>query len=214
MIRPAKRTALMLTIHSGLLFGACHNEHRPELLRVPLVVDAFSDEDLRLAGVAISIDGKPFGTTDEHGRLLGELTGSQDDERLVSAECPSGFRAQGDAAPTRVRLRDLAATQCSGANLEVRCTRVTRLAALLVMAPGMSGLPILVDGTEVARTDTHGTAHLTLSGTPESSLRVVLDTRERPRLTPASPHQDVVLSARDEIVMFAPRLAELPLRKR
>jgi len=49
-----------------------------------------------------------------------------------------------------------------------------------------------------------------LEGDPATPLRVVLDTTSRPRVLPVSPHKDIQLASRDEIVVFAPELNELP----
>jgi len=90
-------------------------------------------------------------------------------------------------------------------------------AAAIVSAPGFANLPVLVHDREVARTDATGTAHAILEGSPSTPMRVVLDTSSMPRVIPPSPHQDVQIGRRDDIVVFAPELTDVkppPAKKR
>jgi hypothetical protein len=197
--RALSATALLVSA-----FSACDTGAVSRADTYPVVVRSATEDGEPLAKVEVLTRGKRMGFTDEKGELRGTLKGREGEERTFDIKCPDGFRAP-EERPT-LQLRTLQNVEAS--ELSVQCVPDKRMAALLVSAPGFGGLPILLHGREVGRTDTSGIAHLALRGEPRTPMRVVLDTSARPRITPPSPHKDVRIGARDEIVVFAPELTE------
>ena len=208
-MRPArmKRIPVAASIVLGLGLAACKSDARRELQEYPVTFVALTEEGDAIPGVAIGSAGAALGSTDTHGRLQAQLQGVEGQAKHFTVACPAGFRSMGDQRPT-LRLRSHTGGASAATEMTVRCQSNERLAAVLVNAPGFVGLPVLLHGREVARTDAHGTAHIALRGEPRTPMRVTIDTSSRPRVIPASPHKDVRLGARDEVVLFAPELSE------
>jgi hypothetical protein len=194
---------LCAALLAGLAFGGCKGGAR-KLHEYSVTFRSVSDDGEVLAKVGILDNGQALGITDPQGVLHAKLQGRDGEERLFTVKCPDGYR--GGEERVALQLRTLGE---NGSELEVRCYPDRRMAALLVNAPGFAGLPVLVHGHEVGRTDAQGIAHLALRGEPRTPMRVVLDTSSRPRVTPPSPHKDVRIGDRDEIVVFSPGLTEV-----
>jgi len=187
----------------SLVWVACE-EPGPVVASYPVLIRAASEDGEPLVGIPIVSRSTVIGRSDETGALLVQMQGQEGLDVSFTAQCPAGSKPIG--VPPTLRLRTLG----GGARpeVEVSCGRDKRTAALLVSAPGFAGLPVLVHDREVGRTDATGTAHLLLQGDPSTPLRVVLDTRSLPNVVPPSPHRDLQIGSRDDIVVFAPELAE------
>jgi hypothetical protein len=185
-------------------------EPPPSSSSYPVLIRALSEEGDAMADVPVASNATVLGKTDADGVLLVAVQGQEGADVSFTPRCPPGSKALG--APPELKLRTLA----GGARpeVEVTCGRDKRTAALLVSAPGYAGLPILLHDREIGRTDASGTAHLVLTGDPSTPMRVVLDTRGLPSVTPASPHRDLQIGSRDDIVVFAPELAEVKKPKK
>ena len=86
----------------------------------------------------------------------------------------------------------------------LRCGKVPVALILLLMVPSLlsAGVPILLDGEPVARTNGSGVAHFSIRGAPGTEYIVELETRERPRLRPRSPTHLFTLPDADEIFVI------------
>jgi hypothetical protein len=188
---------------AGLALGACKGGAR-KVREYSVTFHSVSDDGEALGKVEVHDNSRVLGTTDPQGVLHARLQGRDGEERVFTVKCPDGYRSGEERVALQLRTLGEA-----GSELEVRCHPERRLAALLVNAPGFAGLPVLVHGREVGRTDAGGIAHLALRGEPRTPMRVVLDTSSRPRVTPPSPHKDVRIGDRDEIVVFSPGLTEV-----
>lgn len=173
-------------------------------------VRAVSDDGDALSAIEVLASGAPVGRTGPDGALLVRLRGREGGVLLFEPRCPEGYHPRGE--PSSLRLRTLAGGRPP--EVEVTCGRDKRMAALVVSVPGFPDLPVLVHDREVARTDASGTAHALLEGNPATPMRVVLDTSALPRVVPPSPHHDVRIGQRDDIVVFAPELTEKALPKK
>jgi len=188
-----------------LALGAC--ETPPPAPRLyPVLIRAASEDGDALAKIEIVSRDKVIGKTDSEGVLFTKLQGEEGMDFTFTPRCPQGAKPMG-AAPA-IRLRTLGAQ--ARPEVEVTCGRDQRIAALLVSTPGFEGLPVLVHDRQVGRTDATGTAHVLLQGDPSTPLRVVLDTSSVPDVQPASPHRDLQIGTRDEIIVFAPALTRPP----
>jgi hypothetical protein len=168
-------------------------------------VRALNQDDEPLANLDIVANGQPVGRSDAHGAALIQLTSREGASFLFEPRCPEGMASSGE--PATLRLRTLG--NGPPPEVEVRCARLKRMAALIVSAPGYGDLPVMVHNREMARTDVTGTAHLLLEGDPSTPIRVVLNTASRPKVVPPSPHKDLQIGSRDDIVVFAPELSEI-----
>jgi hypothetical protein len=164
------------------------------------------DEDGEvLANVELLVSGTSVGHSDANGVLVVRTKGREGSQVTFEPRCPLGSKAQGQ--PASLRLRTLG--DGPPPEVELTCERVKRMAALIVSAPGFGGLPVMVHNRELGRTDYSGTAHVLLEGDPGAPLRVVLNTESRPKVVPPSPHKDLQIGSRDDIVVFAPELSEI-----
>jgi hypothetical protein len=77
---------------------------------------------------------------------------------------------------------------------------------LVVRASGdgpREGIPVLVDGLEVARTDRSGVAHVALERPPNTTVNVTLATGTvLPDLLPRDPVMPITFADRDDIFYF------------
>lgn len=211
MKRPSIPCAPSVALGLFLCLGATGCKPAPERVvrQYPVTFNATTEDGELLAGVTISTGHANLGVTDSKGKLRALLRGFEGQELRFEVACPTGFSANEADSPA-IQLRSHTGGSSAASELMVRCHAEQRLAAVLVSTPGFEGLPVLVHGREVARTDAYGTAHVALTGLPQTPMRVLVDTSSRPRITPASPHKDVRLTNRDEIVVFAPELVEVP----
>jgi len=198
-----QRTSFATGLLAFALIAGCEDP-APVVSTFPVLVRAASEDGDPLVDVPIVSRSTVIGRTDTAGTLLAQMQGQEGLDVSFAAQCPAGSKPIG--TPPSLRLRTLG----GGARpeVEVTCGRDKRTAALLVSAPGFGGLPVLVHDREVGRTDVTGTAHLLLQGDPSTPLRVVLDTHSLPDVVPPSPHRDLQIGSRDDIVVFAPELAQ------
>lgn len=200
----------------GLLFGAsCAAAGEPEsTYAVAFMVIA--DEGVPVAGAEIVAGALRLGTTDARGTLTVELRGREGTTLPIVVGCPDGHRPP--EGPNAVRLRSFSALSDrvdARLSVTVRCPPAQRLAALIVRAENAPpGLPVVVEGREVARTDAFGTAHVFLHVAPGERVTAVLDTSDAPDLRPVSPRSVFTMPDTDEIVPFAAAFAPNPARRR
>jgi hypothetical protein len=188
------------------LLVACDTPQAEQASVYPVLFRSVSEEGEPLPGVQVLSGGEALGITGPEASLSLQLQGREGSEVSFEPRCPQGTKPLGE--PAALRLRTLG--NGPAPEVELGCGRDKRMAALIVSAPGFADLPVLVHEREVTRTDESGTAHLLLEGEQNTPLRVVLDTGARPRIVPPSPHKDVHIGTRDEIVVFTPGLVEPP----
>lgn len=161
-----------------------------------------SDPGVWLGKAKVFIDGKSIGVSDSQGRLRATVYGQAHEQVRVEHECPVGHKAPSE--PKVLKLRQLEDTDASGSlSLEItlRCRPEQRLAVFVVRAKNGSGLPVLLDGENVAHTNGSGVAHLSTWGAPGTEYVIELDTTERPRLLPQFPTHLFALPDAGEIFM-------------
>lgn len=175
--------------------------------RFPVTFEAVSDPGSPLAGVAITANGTPVGSTGPDGSLRVELTGPEGSPVRIGATCPSGYRSPANL-PT-IALRPVVgldpATVHRGLLVSIACPPTHRHGVVVVRAAGdqpQPNLPVLVDGREVARTDSSGVAHVALYMQPGTSFQVLLDTAAMPMLRPQNPRMSFAFPDSDEIFIF------------
>jgi hypothetical protein len=205
--------ASWLLASSVTLLAAC--EEPPPPAQYPITFNAESDPGTPLGGVTISVAGQPQGQTGADGSLRIELSGEEGTAVPVSATCPAGYR---DAAPlSPIILRTTVAVggaASAGFRVSVSCLPTIRHGVVVVRAAGdgtapRAGLPVMIEGREVARTDTSGVAHVALDMAPGQSFQVLLQTATvSPTLMPQDPVMTFVFPDNDEIFAFDENFSE------
>ncbi len=158
-----------------------------------------SDPGIPVQGATVVVNGDQVGATDERGALSVEVAAKPGGPLRIGHRCPRGYR---DAdAPKVLRSREFKGIAARVLPIEVtlRCRHESRLAVFVVRAEGLAGLPVLLDGREVARTNDAGVAHFSVRGAPGTDFVLKLDTNAHPRLTPQFPSHQRRLADADQI---------------
>ena len=173
---------------------------------------AHADPGEPLAGVAIStmFNGRPqpLGTTDASGVWVQRLRAPYGTTIPVSATCPTGHRQAEMVQSIRfdpIRSLD-PAVAARGIEHTIQCLPSERDAVVIVRTSGtghVAGIPVLVDGREVARVDEGGVAHVPLRYAPNTSFRIELAASTiSPYLQPAQPAHDFTIPDEDVFLSF------------
>ena len=184
-----------------LALVACHEPPAPDAFRVTVSVRTAGGDPV--PGAEISQDRAVVGATGAGGQLVLDVTASEGDELRLAARCPGTYLSP--ERPTTLLLRRVVALDdASPSPLEVSfaCRPRSRVAAVVIRASGQADLPVRLHGTELARTDQHGVAHLVVSAAPHSTLALALDTTGRPLLRPQNPALTVRLEDADELFVL------------
>ena len=180
----------------------------------PFELRALTPAGDALPGLRGWLDGVPLGETQSDGLLRGTLRGRVHQRVVLSWACPAAHEPSSEQRELTIDPQ-AASLHAGGAKpgaavlkLEARCAPLDIEAALVVRASGAppEGLPIVVRDEVVARTDAEGLAHVVLRARRGSSLAVSLDTREHPRLVPASPIETFQLGSDDTILLLDRKL--------
>ncbi len=217
MRQPLSRVSLGLVL-VGLLVGSagCEEEPAPPP-RHPFTFTVNADGE-PLEGVQITVNDGPVGVTDAEGVLRVDLTGPSGATVRVAATCPEGHRQPDAQTYSLRRVQSLdPATAARGIEVSFTCPPERRNAVVVVRTHEQGGVPVMLDGREVARTDPSGAAHLHVAMPPGTTFLVQLDTRHNDRLRPNSPSQSFTVPDRDEVFVLDQRFAEEqppPVRRR
>lgn len=192
----------VVLVLGAALLASC--ERAPEASRAFNVMFAIeSDPGLPLGQVRVFVDGESVGETDSNGLLRTTVYGRAGEQLRIEHDCP-----QGHATPSEtklLRLRSFASINepgPRGLEITLRCRPLQRRAAFIVRVKNGAGLPVLLDGKVVARTNASGVAHFSTFGAPGTEYIVELDTQERPRLRPQQPTHLRTLPDADEIFLL------------
>lgn len=199
--------ARLLSIALSLVLGASLGcgEEGPSA-PYPVVFEAVSDPGAPLGGVALTAGAAPLGSTNGDGRLAVELAGLEGAMVPIAASCPENHRAPLPIAPLVLRrTMDLATGAPAVLRVSVTCPPAVRDGVVVVRAGGSNrgGIPVMVDGVEMGRTDRSGTAHIALSRPPGTTVSVMLATSALlPDVTPHDPTMPFTFRDSDEIFLF------------
>lgn len=197
----------------GLGAAACEEPAPPPAF--PVTFRAESDPGVALAGVTISVAGAPPAVTGADGTVRLELSGQEGTAVPVSATCPDGYREAPSLSPIVLRTTvGVGGAPAPGLRVGVQCLPAIRHGVVVVRAGGegtatRAGLPVMIEGREVARTDASGVAHVSLEMAPGQSFQVLLATATAsPMLRPQDPQLTFVFPDADEIFAFDERFDE------
>jgi len=194
------------SITVGLL--GCGEEEQPPP-RYPFTFTATSD-GAPLGEVTVAVNEMVIGATDADGTLRSDLTGPEGQPVLINAHCPEGYRSP--AQPQQVTLRQVVsldrAVQGRGIEVSFQCPPEFRDAVVVIRTHDQADLPVFVDGTEVARTDGSGVAHVHRRMTPRAQFTVLLATAANPRLRPQNPSLSFTIPDQDAVFVFDRQFTE------
>ncbi len=208
----------MKSTHSSLcLFGvalvACAAPTK-EPARYSLSISAVDDRGSALRDIPIHIGETDIGMTDGNGVLRAEVNASDGDRYPLVAPCPEAHEPlQMPDEVVFLDTRGLGGEKNATLEIRVVCKRQSRIAAVLVHAAGLEGMPILIDGIKKATTGPGGIAHLRLEGASSSQFEIALDTRDKPSLVPQNPRKEVQLGDEDGLFVFEPAFSEAESRR-
>lgn len=171
-----------------------------------LALTVRSDTGEPIAGARVSLAGEPAGTSDAEGRLALSVHGLEGERIQPKLECPTGFVAEPEQRPLILRrVRPLGQSALAPLAYSLGCRPTERAAVVLVHAEGARHVPVALDGTHVATTDTHGFAHVYVSRAPGARFELTLDTTAQRELAPHSPRRSFELGDADALFVFEQR---------
>ncbi len=163
-----------------------------------VVVQAETGGHQPLAGVEVWRQGRFVGKTAASGSLTLQLEGSEGQRFELEARCPTSYVPE--RQPVSVSLRRLVEAR-KLPTYRVICQPSTRTTVVAVRASNGPDLPVMYLGREIARTDSSGAAHVSLTLRPGERFELGLDTTGKP-LTPKNPRAVFVAGSEDELVFF------------
>lgn len=187
-----------------LLLCACGADRAP--VQVDVTIHTEADPGVPLAGVAVSAAGSPIGVSDAEGQLSASLSGELGASVPLQASCPAGHREGRIGAS--VVLRPVFDVTGAARRLDVTlgCPPASRSGVVVIRAGGdapRAGLPVLLDGREVATTDASGVAHVSVRMAPGEAFQIQLSTATiAPMLRPSNPVTRFSFRDEDEIFVL------------
>lgn len=201
------RLARTLALMTALTAIACEEPPPPPIF--PITFLAESDPGVPLGGVTITVAGAAPAQTAADGSVRLELSGEEGTSVPVSATCPEGYRSAPALSPIVLRTTvGVGGAAAPGYRVSVSCLPATRQGVVVIRAGGTgvaprAGLPVMIEGREVARTDASGVAHVSLNMAPGQSFQVLLATATAsPMLRPQDPQLTFVFPDANEIFAF------------
>jgi hypothetical protein len=170
-----------------------------------VAVEVTRDTDTPLEGVPVFLSGVMVGASDGGGVVRAAITGRQGDSVSLAVRCPQGFDLEG--GPTAVTLRRFAPGS-PPPTYAMRCAPSARTVVAAIRAENGAGLPVLLLGREIARTDGSGIAHVVLEATPGDTVELVLGTDgpEGALLRPKNPAFSLQIRDGDDYVVLDQKL--------
>ncbi|TFH30844.1 MAG: hypothetical protein E4H00_04460 [Myxococcales bacterium] len=147
-----------------------------------------SDPGVRIGAASVFIDGDHVGQSDSNGLVRTTVHGESGRRLRIEHDCPDGHEAP--SARKTLRLREyeaLGSSERVAMEITLRCVPTERLAAFVIRAKNGADLPVLLNGEEVARTNSSGVAHFSVRSVPGADYKVELDARGRPSVLPSLP---------------------------
>lgn len=200
------RLVVASSITAAVALG-CGEDPPPPVF--PITFIAESDPGVPLMGVTLTVAGAPPAQTAADGTVRVELSGEEGTSVPVSATCPAGYRDAPALSPIVLRTTvGVGGAAAPGLRVSVSCLPATRQGVVVIRAGGTgtatrAGLPVMIEGRQVAVTDASGIAHVSLNMAPGQSFQVLLATATvSPMLRPQDPQLTFVFPDANEIFAF------------
>ncbi|MDH5491235.1 MAG: hypothetical protein OEY14_04725 [Myxococcales bacterium] len=155
-----------------------------------------------LSGVAIQLNGADAGQSDAEGLVQAVVRGPEGTSFSATWTCPEGYRAP--TAPQQITVRSfqgLDPDSATGLAMTLKCLPASRSVGFVIRTNAQADLPIVLNGTEVARTNAAGVAHYAADAAPGTNFRVQISTQGR-ALRPQNPSATFTLADADDVFVF------------
>jgi hypothetical protein len=204
---PRRRSA---PLHCILLAGwallqgsGCQSPEPARQREFPFELHARSDDGEALRGVTVRRGSLSLGSTDESGRLVTQLRGSEGQVVSLSVECPAAYQPLTAALSARLSsARGVGKSTVQPSRLSTVCQRLHRKVVLVVHAQDGAGLPVKVNGEVIGTTDLDGNAHMLLTAARDvRTLDVELDARSRKDLVGQNSRRLLELGQGDTVLL-------------
>lgn len=179
-------------------------ESEESLNAYPVIFQAHEPSGKPVSGVGITVNARSAGRTDAEGSLRVSLKGREGGQAKLQADCPEGYLDPIDLQPIVLRkvLKVAVRPDPQAIEIAVTCKPAKTKAVVVVRADGEEDMPVLVDGSEVARTNSEGVAHLIVNMAPGTEFQVKLSTTHKPRLRPQEPSQTFAMQDIENVLVF------------
>ena len=171
----------------------------------PITVKVYGDPDEPIEGAAIGSGAGVLAKTDATGIAKFELEGADGSRFDLGVTCPASAGG-GAARPLKIVLR----RGSRAPEYTASCKRTVRSVVVAVKAVGVSGLPVMHLGRELARLDESGMALVHLDMKVGDTFTLFLDTSD-PKwaaLRPQNPEISFPVVDNDELYNFEPKFHE------
>lgn len=186
---------LVMLACMALLAGSGCASSRAEAPRL-ILVRAQDDHGTAIVGAAVDVEGIATVRTAADGTARVSLSARGSPRARVGVTCPAAYRP---LEPRHVLRQPTAGS--TPLELSFVCRPKLRTLVVVARAEGGAGLVLRADGAPVGTLGSDDTLHAVLRRPPDSDLRLLLDTGERP-LTPRQPTRELRVADRDEVVVF------------
>lgn len=197
----------LLTVGLALFLlgdASCTPERsRGDALRLIFITE--SDPGIPLAGVSVWVDREPVGTSS--GGTVETIVRPVSSRQLrIAHDCPEGhWRPTKDTILRLGVFEGVRSSEAPAMEVTLRCAPKQHIAGFVVRARNGPSLPVLLNGVEVARTNSVGVAHFTRRGEPGTEYRVSLDTSSEPNLAPQHPARAFTLDDQHRVFVIDQR---------
>lgn len=186
---------LVILASLTLLTGGGCSRSRAEEPRL-ILVRAQDDHGAAIVGAAVDVEGIATVRTGDDGTARVSLSARGSPRARVGVTCPTAYRP---LDPRHVVRQPTAGS--TPLELSFICRPKLRTVVVVARAAGGAGLVLRADGAPLGTLGSDDTLHAVLRRPPDSDLRLVLDTGERP-LIPRQPTRELRIADRDEVVVF------------
>ena len=181
--------------------AACGGQE--DLVSFSLNFGVTDDAAQPLAGVKISVEGKELKASGVSGNVRLIVQKKNLSVIKVSWHCPTGYRQpKAGMSLTLKKIADLDGAKVTGISTKIQCAPELRRVALVVKTNRKRGLPILVNGAVVTRTNSQGVATYSRSLKPGATLNAQIDTSDHLTYHPPSPEKKWTVEDGDQIYVF------------
>lgn len=218
MRRPTTRIAIaiLITAATGTTLGCGEDPPPPPPPKhdYTVEVEVTDTDENPLPRVPVTLDGRVVGHTDREGKFAGKLNEIAGKDVTLGVQDITGYRFINEKTSVTETLKT---TTVNGTQsgiplyLQIQAESITKDYLVWVEAScgddrqeKCEGLPVLLDGEEVARTNRLGYAHFSFADVPQNDVMVSIDTPddEDEKLEPADPQYALTLDLDSHIYMI------------
>lgn len=196
------------------LVASCSAEEA-EGWSTPVVFVVQSDPGVGVPGATVFVGGAAVGVTDARGVVATEVDTRPGGHLRIEHRCPKGYLEESSPKLLRQVRSQWVGTRRLPIEVTLQCKPESRTAVFVIRADGALGLPVMLNGREMSRTNELGIAQFSVKGTPGTEYTVTLDTAAHPRLIPQFPvHHRTLDDAEEIFVLMQAFDTRQPRRKR